>query len=225
MARVLADVTRLGPYFAVPVPDREAGPAWRPLAEFDPPAARALIADHARRLGTAEKRVAASILFQGLAARLWSPVVGAAAVHGVVPDLSGLHWRWSPGAPIELRLADPAGWTADDLAEPVLRTVVDGHLRPLAETVRGVVSIAEGLLWGNAASALAGTLHVRVERPELAGPLGALIRRLLGLEPLLGTGSLAADGSFVRRSCCLYYRVPPGGGLCGDCVLLHRGRR
>ncbi|MEU7551440.1 (2Fe-2S)-binding protein [Streptomyces sp. NPDC044571] len=24
--------------------------------------------------------------------------------------------------------------------------------------------------------------------------------------------------AFVRRSCCLYYKVP-GGGFCGDCVL------
>lgn len=210
-------MARLGPYFAVTVPD---DPAWRPPPELDQHAMRGLVGEYARRLGTPEDRVAASILFQGLAARLWSPVVAAAAGHGVVPDLSGL--RWSPGPPIEPYVADPGGWAAGDLAEQVHRVVVDGHLRPLVETVRGVVGIAERLLWGNAASALAGTLHVRSERPELAAPLGALVRRLLAMEPLLGTGSLGPDGSFVRRSCCLYYRVPPGGGLCGDCVLLHR---
>ncbi|WP_350325223.1 (2Fe-2S)-binding protein [Streptomyces katrae] len=42
---------------------------------------------------------------------------------------------------------------------------------------------------------------------------------------LAGTGSFVHEPglgvAFVRRSCCLYYRVP-GGGLCGDCVLRTR---
>jgi ferric iron reductase protein FhuF len=220
VAGVLADVARLGPFFAVTVPDPGQDlSGWRPLRELTP---LALIDDHARRLGVIERRVAASLLFQGLAARLWSPVVAAAALHAVVPDLSEV--RLSPGGPMELCLAEPAGRSADDLTEPVLRTVVDGHLRPLVAKIREVVPISEGLLWGNAASALAGCLYVRSERPESAGPLGGLVRRLLAREPLLGTGSLAPDGSFVRRSCCLYYRVPPGGAKCGDCVLLHPPR-
>jgi ferric iron reductase protein FhuF len=139
----------------------------------------------------------------------------------VVPDLSGLRWRWSPGTSIELSLADPRGWEAQDAAEPVCRTVVDGQLRPLVEAVRGVVPVAEGLLWGNAASALAGALYIRSEHPGPAGRLGGLVRRLLALEPLTGMGVLQPDGSYVRRTCCLYYRVPPGGAKCGDCVLLH----
>jgi hypothetical protein len=77
-----------------------------------------------------------------------------------------------------------------------------------------VVKLADGLVWGNAASALAGSLNV--------GPAGggraALVRALLAREPLAGAGSFGADG-FVRNNCCLYYRVP-GGGMCGDCGLL-----
>jgi ferric iron reductase protein FhuF len=46
----------------------------------------------------------------------------------------------------------------------------------------------------------------------------ALVRELLARPPLAGAWTVGAQG-FVRRSCCLYYRVPPGGGLCGDCAL------
>ncbi|MGI5249917.1 (2Fe-2S)-binding protein [Actinacidiphila glaucinigra] len=42
---------------------------------------------------------------------------------------------------------------------------------------------------------------------------GPLLRDAGGLR-LTGPGAPA----YVRRSCCLYYRVP-GGGLCGDCAL------
>jgi hypothetical protein len=222
VVRVLRDAAALGPYFAVTTdPAEEADPTWRPLAGLDAESLRGLIGGYARRLGTGEERVAASILFQGLAARLWSPVV-AAAVHGVVPDLARLHWRWAPGAPIALWLPDPGGRHAGDPAGLVRRTVVDGHLRRLAGTVRRVVPIAEGLLWGNAASALAGTLGARTVRP---GPHADLVRRLLAMEPLTGTGALGPGHAFVRRSCCLYYRVPPGGEKCGDCVLVHATRR
>ncbi|GLW62524.1 hypothetical protein Arub01_07680 [Actinomadura rubrobrunea] len=223
--RALDEAARLGPYFEIVTdPAEEADPAWRPLPEPDPARIEELIDAYARRLGTRERRVAASILFQGLASRLWSPVVAATA-HGVVPDLSGLHWRWAPGAPIALWLADPDGWPVHGdpaaAAEPVHRTVVEEQLRPLRAGLLRIVRLADGLLWGNAAAALAGTLRAGSLRPELAAPVGTLVRRLFEREPLAGTGAFTPDG-FVRRSCCLYYRVPPGGEMCGDCALLRR---
>jgi hypothetical protein len=226
--RALRDAGRLGPYFTVAAgPVEAAGPSWRRLDALDPGAVRGLITAYGRALGTGEERVAASILFQGLAARLWSPAVAAAA-HGVVPDLASLHWRWAPGAPIGLWLAEPSGWTAEDpagLARRVGRTVVDGHLRPLVETVGGAGRVAEGLLWGNAASALAGVLAVRIPRPEPSGLMSEIVHRLFESEPVLsGAGAWGPGNSFTRRNCCLYYRVPPGGAKCGDCVLL-RPRR
>jgi hypothetical protein len=228
VTRVLRDVGRLGPYFTVATgPAKAAGPPWRRLDALDPGEVRGLIAAYGRVLGTGEDRVAASILFQGLAARLWSPAVAAAAC-GVVPDLASLHWRWAPGAPIGLWLAEPSGWTAGDsagLARRVGRTVVGTHLRPLVETVGRAGRVAEGLLWGNAASALAGVLAVPIPRPELSGPMSEIVRRLLDREPVLsGAGAWGPGNSFTRRSCCLYYRVPPGGAKCGDCVLLHPRR-
>lgn len=214
VVRVLRDVARIGPYFEIRTVGVD-GAGWRPFAG-DAESLRALTADYAERLGTEEARVAGSLVFQGLAARLWSPVVAAAAV-GVVPDLGPLRWRWAPGEPIRMGLAEPRGWAVQEPAEAaalIHRVVVDGQLGPLREAMAGFVKLADGLVWGNAASALVGSLNV--------GPAGRgraeLVRALLAREPLAGAGSFGAGG-FVRKSCCLYYRVP-GGGMCGDCGLL-----
>jgi ferric iron reductase protein FhuF len=217
VADVLRAVAKLGPYFAIATdPAEEADPTWRPLPETDSGRLAGLTDRYAERLGTAERRVAASILFQGLASRLWSPAVAAAA-RGVVPDLAGLHWRWAPGAPIALWLAEPRGWRVRGTAEAaglVHGAVIGGQLEPLAATVLTFTRLADGLLWGNAASALAGGLNVGGADADR----DALVRELLARPPLAGAGTFGAQG-FVRRSCCLYYRVPPGGGLCGDCAL------
>ncbi|WP_067793752.1 (2Fe-2S)-binding protein [Actinomadura formosensis] len=215
VAGVLRDVARLGPYFEiVTAPAGAADRAWRPFPG-DAARLRALTGDYAERLGTDERRVAASLVFQGLASRLWSPVVAAAAL-GIVPDLAGLRWRWAPGEPIALGLAEPRGWRVESTAQAaalIHPMIVDGCLRPFRDMVLTFVKLADGLVWGNAASALAGGLNV--------GPAGparvALVRELLGREPLAGAGEFGSGG-FVRNNCCLYYRVP-GGGMCGDCGL------
>jgi hypothetical protein len=219
----LSAAGRLGPYFAISTdPAEEADPTWRPLPERDPERLAGLTGLYAERLGTGERRVAASILFQGLASRLWSPVVAAAAL-GVVPDLSGLHWRWAPGAPVALWLAEPRGHRAGGAAEAadlVHGQVVTGQLEPLRATMLTFTSLADGLLWGNAASALAGGLNVGPRD----GARAAIVRELLSRPPLAGTGTLGPHG-FTRRNCCLYYRVPPGGEMCGDCGLRRPPRR
>jgi hypothetical protein len=216
VTEVLNAVAGLGPYFAITTePAEAADPTWRPLPETDPDRLAVLTDRYAERLGTSERRVAASILFQGLASRLWSPVVAAAA-RGVVPDLSGLHWRWAPGAPIALWLREPRGRRVHGTAKAadlVHDEVVTGLLEPL-RAVAPFARLADGLLWGNAASALAGGLNVG---PADAGR-AALVRELLARPPLAGAGTFGAQG-FTRRSCCLYYRIPPGGEMCGDCAL------
>ncbi|MET8141445.1 (2Fe-2S)-binding protein [Sphaerisporangium sp. NPDC005288] len=275
---------------------------WRPLSELvtDTGALRAKIEDYQRRLGAEEIRVAASILFQGLAARLWSPIVGAVAARGLIPAEapSDIHWRPAPTGPLPLRAAVtshwvvlpdeggsfrealpvggdsstrdvPAGGTfscgtlpeggaesqggvgsqgaggpegadgpegaggpegggrsqgAGGAAEVAYRVVVTELLEPLLGAVREIAGVSVPLLWGNAASSLAGTLRtLPVARPDLGPRAARFVREVLGLGVLADTGRLAepAPGwySFVRVSCCLYYRVP-GGGMCDDCALL-----
>lgn len=211
----LADVAGVGPFFAVEVrPDVAGDPGWRPFTALCESALPGEIADVRSRLGVEETRVAASLLFQGVAGRLWSPVLATAALHRTVPDLSPGRLYWRAGSPIRLAVAEAAGRPAEAAAEVVL----DRHLGPLAAAVRQVTPVAEGLLWGNAASALAGALTVLAgRRPAAAESARHHVERLLGTPPLRGTGTLEPRG-FRRNSCCLYYRVP-GGGLCGDCAL------
>lgn len=258
----LRTTSRIGPYFATTVTHRtRRGDVSRPgAADLDSDMApggstigltelyrdgaplSAAIADLARRLGTPERRVAASTLLLGHAARLWSVVLGCWATSAVVPDLSpgSVRVRTIPGSGVELIVADPSGRPVPrqdtDLAVRTIRaTVLDGHLRPFVQAVHDNSGTAAGLLWGNAASALVGAVRVlgpaaspapAAHPAPVPSDVMAAVRRvaarLLATPLLEGTtrhdrdqdGQLIPD-SVVRRSCCLFYRV--GGGLCGDC--------
>ncbi|MFI9100478.1 (2Fe-2S)-binding protein [Streptomyces fildesensis] len=254
MDRTLRDVAEVGPFFAVRTGPGETGGdgggsaddgprahGYRPLADLyargvanatdaapAPDPVRERAADVAGRLGTPELRVGASLAYQGLAARLWSVALGAAVLAGRVPDLDADRLWWNPAlsAPNDLWLPHPSALPdSDDLAGQLAGTVLAGHLVPLHRATREACPVSGGLLWGNAGSALAGSLRVLHTwciargRPAEARSALDLSARLFQEPPLNDTGTLnPADVSFVRRSCCLYYRVP-GGGLCGDCVL------
>jgi iron complex transport system ATP-binding protein len=226
LAWALRRAAEAGPFFDLPAGVAGgvvAGPDWYRHADLTAPAGRpvlaAVVADHARRLRTAEPRVAASLLFQGYAGRLWSPVL-ACLRDGVVLDLDPAQlWLYCrAGESVTPRLTALAGWVGDDPA-----AVVDGLLAPMADALRRITPVSAALLWGNAASALAGAL-LMLAAHDPAGAAGApraAVARLLATGPLAGTGTLAPAGArppFRRRSCCLYYRVP-GGGLCADCAL------
>jgi FhuF 2Fe-2S C-terminal domain len=200
-------------------PDSRQAARWQPADVAYQRGMRDLAAQMGRMLGTREHRVAVSTLQLGYAARLWSPVLACALAHGIVPDLAGL--EVGTRLPLRVRLPAAAGWNSPDFdgtAGLLYDVVVTGHLAPLAAGLRG--RVASGLLRGNAASALIGSLTVLAgARPGLAGPARSIADRLLATGMLRGTGQLTGTGqAFRRNSCCLYYRVP-GGGLCGDCSL------
>ncbi|MFI8946114.1 (2Fe-2S)-binding protein [Streptomyces sp. NPDC053750] len=209
---------------------RDAGhEAGAPDVHEDPLAFRVRKVGAALR--TPETRVAASVAHQGLAARLWSVTLGCAVLYGRVPDLAPrlLHWDPDAGAPDDLWLTEvhPLPADAPTIADVVLRA----HLTPLTATLHARHRVATGLLWGNAASALAGAGR-QLEgwahghgRTDTAARARSLTAELLDHPLLAGTGTVTtpapAPGSatgtaFRRRSCCLYYRAP-GAGVCGDC--------
>ncbi|MGK5641980.1 (2Fe-2S)-binding protein, partial [Streptomyces sp. URMC 126] len=188
-------------------------------------------------LGTGERRVAGSVAFQGIAGRLLSVALGAAVLGGRVPDLSGAALRWNPllTAPDDLWLPEaPPLPSGTDPVAGIVATVVEGRLVPLHDLVRDVVPVSSRVLWGNAGSSLGGALRAlhtwcaERGRTEEAARALAYARELLEHPLLAGTGGLtvgpAAGPEFVRTTCCLYYRVPSGGGMCGDCVLRHPPR-
>lgn len=229
----LADVGEFGPFFEVATnPAERADPTWRPMAELyaDPEPLRARIAQVRRALDS-DERVAASITFQGLAARVLSAPLAVAGLHGLLARLTGtsLHWRPSATGPWPLWAAEPRGRGLP--AEPaaaaaaLVALLVDEHLGPLVAAVRREVRISERVLWGNAASSVAaGKRLIGASRPAAADRVARLAAAVLDQGPFAGTGERLAPAApdvswtFRRRSCCLYYRAP-GGGTCGDCVL------
>jgi hypothetical protein len=225
---LLSALADLGDYFAVAEAAPPATPSLARLYAGDPALDR-FIDSVAQALGTSERRVAGSILVQGVAARLWSPSVASVLLHGRVVTLAPQTTWWSPRLDAgrlqvrhpSLQPALPPG--TDPAADALAQAVVQQHLSPLVVAVRRCVSLPVALLWGNASSALVGSLGVLVRaRPEYADAGTTLAEALLARPPLAGTGTLTrvprAGPAFVRSSCCLYYRVP-GGGLCGDCAL------
>ncbi|WP_017607720.1 (2Fe-2S)-binding protein [Nocardiopsis xinjiangensis] len=180
-----------------------------------------------------EWRVAASLLHQGLASRVLSPVVAAALCHGVGIEAHRLHWDPErTGGSIALATDQgravrvPEGSRVlGGAADWVGRTVLDpeqGVLGRVEAALAGAGRVSPRLLRGNAASALVGAVGAlgagmpgwgRAGR-ELAGEL--LARP--GLELSGSCTGPAGQERFVRTTCCLYYRLG-GGGLCGDCAL------
>jgi iron complex transport system ATP-binding protein len=216
---VLAEISQINEYFAV-----GSGPVdgdWRSLQQLytDPALLDGIVERVQARIGTAERRVAASIFFLGLAARLWSIGLGAVVGYRLLPDLAAeqLLFREVAGQ-IGLHIADPHGRQGDDLEPMLAGAILDGHLTPLGAALQ---PISQELLRGNAASALLGAAreYDRHRATTSPGPAGQLARRLCEHERLSGTVSF--NGYNHRRSsCCLYYRTS-NGGLCGDCVFTH----
>jgi hypothetical protein len=249
----LAAAASAGPYFALE-PWSAAG-GWRPasLLAHD----QAVVAErveHARhglasRAGVAPaevaERVAASIVFLGLASRLVSPSLGAAVLGGVVPGLTldNLWWRAVDSGPVPLAARPVTGRQFGRLDESGLdgaaldKTGLDEAAALLSEhCVRGVAGpvasafhawfrLSPLVLLGNIASALAGAAGMlAVTFPDRAETAGQLTARVLARTPLADAGQFVQpDASrprrfLVRNSCCLLYRVR-GSGTCGDCVL------
>jgi len=214
----LRRVAGCGPYFAVGSGAVDE-PGWRPVrALYENPVVLAGLVERVRtRLGAGQWRVAASILFQGHAARLWSVSLGALLRGGLLPDLDpdALLWRDQDGS-VRLRLDPSEGWRGADLGNVLGCSVIGEHLTPLLTAVHRLGPLSGRLLWGNAASALLGAARVLDDGP--VGPARGVADRLLNHGPLRGTLEVQPEGGHRRRSCCLFYRVP-GGGLCGDCAL------
>ncbi|MEU1815716.1 (2Fe-2S)-binding protein [Streptomyces roseifaciens] len=232
----LTGLASVGPFFALRTEEAPEAPGGAP-GEYLPlgeEAVRARVETVAGRLGTEDRRVAASVAYQGIAGRLLSVALGSAVLAGEVPDLGRLRWHPARTAPDDLWLPGPVALpgTAGDPAGAIREHVLRGPLADLHALTRTVVPVSARLLWGNVASSLAGSLRVLHAwcrdrgRPQDAARALDLARAVLA-DPLLhGTGTLVPGSaprsapSFVRSTCCLYYRVLPGG-MCGDCVLRH----
>jgi len=235
----LAAGADIGGFFAVDA-DR-AGPGWRrwgDLAGRPPVLAEQVALARAGLAGTAglaagdiEPRVAASVWFLGVAARVVAPPLAGCVLADALPRVTPAMLWWRPVAgdlwalavdPVVVDAVGTAGTvgTVDAPADApaFAATVVAGLLAPLVEAVATGWHVSRRVLWGDAASAVGGAAAaLAAGRPDRAAGAAVLAAGVLDLGPLRGT----LDGAGVRRSCCLLYRVP-GRTTCGDCVLTTR---
>jgi hypothetical protein len=221
LAAIFAEVSALGPFFAVETHPVHAGPSapWQPFSSLiEGPglrervlATRAALA--AGAAGEVELRVAASVTQLGLAARLLSPVLAAAVLAGVDLDVDPGRVWWQPvlGGPVPLSLPLAVGG-----AEPL-----SGPIAALTAATQGICAVSPTVLWGNVASAVNGaTTMIVAGRPELTATARAHAAGVLRRPPLNVADPRVGPG-FRRTSCCLIYRVNPGraAAVCGDCIL------
>jgi hypothetical protein len=236
---VFGELAALGPFFVLEGHSRDAvpSPPWHPMSELvdGSGALAARVGEVRARLAAAggqpveavESRVAASVTHLGLVARLVSPALAVAVLHGrlLELDLPALRWQRELGGAFPLSVPTGAIDESDASAGVLADRVVAGPVRELVEATVPF-SVSPHVLWGNVASAVHGAASmIAGARPDLADRAHALASAVLDLPPLRDTSTPARDGvPFRRRSCCLIYRVAPGaaGPVCGDCVLAGR---
>jgi hypothetical protein len=230
-AALLAHTADLGEYFAVPNTGDHGGPAWHPLSSLlDETVIRDLV-DRTRRAITAAMkcdlneisiRLAASSFQLGIAARILSPLMGAAICHSAIPLFNRESIRWRSADHSTLFAADELGIVTVAGAAEAARVIAESALTeifiPLNELLSSAVSLSPKISWGNVSSAANGAVTVlSMARPDREPAGRALVQALLDTRLLYGTGTFDA-GTFARRSCCLFYEAPRSG-FCGDCVL------
>lgn len=230
-AEVLRRTSVLGGFFAVDLePDSVVWQPFSTLLASDGLVLRAEVATLrlrlAARAGVASddvpERVAASLWSLGWSNRLISPWLGAATVAGVVPVVSTeqLLWRRAAAQPVPLAVHGLSGVGLADGAD-LYAACVGALVQPLLIAAAAAYPVSRRLLWGNVASSAAGAgAVVAGSSPVLAGIARAAVDRLLTTGDLVGQGEWRGP-LFVRRSCCLMYRLPEAG-LCRDCVLAYR---
>jgi hypothetical protein len=209
----------IGPYFTLSATEADSR-GWRRASALidDADHLGEVIGEVAARLGTTQRWIAASVFYQGWAARLTSIYAGSAVTCGAVPDLRAdlVRYRHRRSGPVDLSvvqlqpLTTDAGW----------RHLHDGHLAPLAAAIRGQVRIGGYLLRGNLASALAGALGVlaRARREPLDALIGHGWAQPADLAPC-GLWVPGPDGPRYARATCCGYEQLEHGGRCGDCSL------
>lgn len=232
-AGLTAKTSALGEYFALPVPD--AG-EWQELSTlFDDDMLADFVDRTQRAIASASgcdptqipKRMAASSFQLGIAARLLSPVVGAATCFTALPRLDSncVVWQKTSKHSPKLAFINPE-WvptpTPQRAAEEIYSSVISDAFTPLNDKLATLVSLSTQVSWGNVISAANGAVTVlAMAHPAHERTGRTVVRALLDIEPLRGTGDFT-HGGFRRRSCCLFYQAPQSG-LCGDCVLTMSG--
>jgi hypothetical protein len=220
-------LSQMNPGFILPGGGMDDGPAWMPvIAVLDGTARAGKLIDRAvtlvaRRLQTPEAWIAASILFEGWAARLTSLYAGSIVLDTFVPDLSASRIRYRIGSSGRVELAAAEFVPVD--AATGWRQLYDNHLDPVAQAIRHRVRIGRRYLDSAVAAALAGSLTTLARAGH--GPLDAILSQPWAQPSHVrshGRWTATPDGPrYARDTCCGFRRVPDGG-CCRSCPLTER---
>ena len=176
------------------------------------------IARVGHRLGTTEARVAGSSLQYEFAERLWSVALGAWAFGRVVPDFEHLRYGADSDGSLIFGFAELRGWNCVGAPPETVAQLLSHNIIPrlleFHRALRAEVKIADGLLWGNAATAVVLTSR----SASRARSCTAVTAALLSEPPLAGRITGPVTGVIRRRSCCLFYRTG-ARRTCSDCPL------
>lgn len=220
-----ADLTALGPFFAVEVhlPGHSAPPPWQSMTTLAADTATLQARVQAVRTALGQRAgmrsdqisigVAASVAHLGLTARLLAPAIGAWTLAQTPISLSAddLWWQDHLGGPYPLSVA--LGSTTE---APLLGPAVEA----ITETIAACYRLSERVLWGNIGSAANSAARlIATTRPELTAAAHAAADTVLR-DVRVDGGVLRAGPYFRRRSCCLIYRIAADRvATCGDCIL------
>jgi ferric iron reductase protein FhuF len=193
---------------------------------------------HASARATADRRVAASVLFQGYVRRVVEPLVDA-LLHGRPPpdpamDAVVVHMTEGWLTDVILDATAPPPHAGDLAWERAHRRLVDDNLSAAVAAVRRAVRLSRRTLWGNAAAGIAGAFRTATADDPDLDPAAvatrlewflARDRRTHGLcVPYLVDHGERSWLVHERRTCCLLYTVP-GYTHCASCSLLDSVRR
>lgn len=235
----LGGAAGVAPGLVVPNPT-----GWLPASSFVDGTALPTLLDAPRRLWGAAPHAAAALAWKQYTFWVMLPaVIGYAAVRRVPRlDADNVVLRLaneSPYVTVGMRHAavavlptDPAAGlpgvqvVPDEVAllATLRESLVDGHLKPLADATRSQVRVGERVLWGAVAASVGYVLTTASLKP--VGDLDTITATAATLLDALGLADLAEvcpDGisgtCIVRRqTCCLAFTVP-GMGLCSGCCV------
>lgn len=220
-----ARLARFGPFFVV---DPLAADArWRPIADLGRPEILRRRADAvAAALGTGRpegqvvpERVAASVSQLGLSARLSAVALAAFADGLAVPSPAGWSYVDRLGGPFPVAVS-PTGADPPPLPWPESLLALVG---PVAATTIATFSLSPQVVWGNAASGLAGAARMIIAaEPVRTAVVEALLADAFDSDELRATMTTDGAVGHRRRSCCLIYRLYDEPMFCVDCVLAPR---
>ncbi|BDB62139.1 hypothetical protein RDE2_39330 [Rhodococcus sp. RDE2] len=241
---ILDTIDSLGPPFRVGTEARTdtAGDVevdWFTAAQLCDPAsgeARRMIELHARYRQMPVARHVGSLVFQRYCHRVCAVAAAAWVLHGVALDLRApnVRVRFVAGTPDLVVLGTPSA-LADATPEDLLEATVDGHLAPLAQSVRAETGPGMGNLMGNIAAGFAGAFRTLARRPDpnpSMQEISVLAESLLSARPELQrcgdlrilTGPAGPRLQYDRRTCCHWYAAPDGR-YCSWCSRLSYDER